>query len=265
MNSIRPKQSLGQHFLRDENIARKIVGSLHIQRNDLVLEIGPGEGALTQYLAPQTDHLIVVDVDERVIARMNTLYPQGEVTIVHKDFLDLDFAPLRGSDERKLRIVGNIPYNITTPILFHILDRREHVQDATLMMQREVARRLVAHPRTKDYGILAVFCQMFADVKLLFNVSAQCFFPPPNVTSSVIRLTILSEPRFPLIDEGFFRRMVRAVFGKRRKTLRNSLRYLLDVVPELPPEIDLAQRPEDLPLESLAALANALVRHNAEP
>jgi len=260
---IRPKQSLGQHFLRDNNIARKIIGSLHIQRDDLVLEIGPGEGALTHYLARQTDHLTVVDVDERVIARMNAVYPHGEVAIVHQDFLDVDLASVRAGDERKLRIVGNIPYNITTPILFHILDHRENVQDATLMMQREVARRLVAQPRTKDYGILAVFCQMFADVTLLFDVSAQCFFPPPGVTSSVVRLTMLPEPRFPLTNEGFFRSMVRAVFGKRRKTLRNSLRYLLDVVPEPMAGIDLAQRPEDLPLEKLAALANALARHKA--
>jgi len=256
---IRPKQSLGQNFLRDENIARKIVASVNIQPNDVLLEIGPGEAALTKYLAQQVDKLIVVDVDERVINRMHEMYPSDEVEIMHQDFLQTDFAEiLRRRKGSKLRIVGNIPYNITSPILFHILDNRIHVRDATLMMQKEVARRLVAKPKTKDYGILAVFCQLFADVALLFDVSAKCFFPPPKVISSVVQLKILDAPRYELRDETFFRKMVRAIFGKRRKTLRNSLGYFVDEIPALPARFDLRKRPEELTIEELVGLGNEL-------
>jgi 16S rRNA (adenine1518-N6/adenine1519-N6)-dimethyltransferase len=162
------------------------------------------------------------------------------------------------SGEAKLRIVGNIPYNITTPILFHILDNREQVRDATLMMQREVARRLIASPNTKDYGILAVFCQLFTSVRLLFDVSPTCFFPVPSVISSVVRLHVREQPLHSLEDERFFRSMVRAVFGKRRKTLRSSLRYFMDEVPALPLSFDLSKRPEALSIEQLVELANAL-------
>lgn len=258
---IRPKQSLGQNFLRDENIARKIVAAVNPQPEDTVLEIGPGEGVLTKYIASSCRRLIVVDIDERVIRKMHASYPNGEIEIKHEDFLDTNLAALR-SGGTALRIVGNIPYNITTPILFHILDNRAHVRDATLMMQREVARRLIAQPNTKDYGILAVFTQMFTRVKLLFDVSPSCFFPAPSVMSSVVQLRVLECPLYALKDEEFFRGMVRAVFGKRRKTLRNSLQYFLEEVPVLPSRFDLSHRPEALSIEQLADLANALITRN---
>lgn len=264
-NRIRPRQSLGQNFLRDENISRKIVSSLNVQPDDLVLEIGPGEGALTKYLVEQTQNLVAVDVDRRVIERIEDAFG-GRLTILHQDFLATDFAALLQSDKQKLRIVGNIPYNITSPILFHILDNRTHVSDATLMMQKEVAKRLVGKPNTKDYGILSVFCQFFADVELLFNVSAKCFFPPPKVTSSVVRLRMLPQTRFALADEGFFRAMVRGIFGKRRKTLRNSLGFFLDPLPDLPAKFDLRKRPEQLSLQQIAELSNELfAQKNSSP
>lgn len=259
MKTIRPKQSLGQHFLRDENIARKIVSSMKVHKDDLVLEIGPGEAALTKYLAQQTRRLVCVDLDRRVVDRLREIFPAGAPEVLHQDFLATEFAAiLQREKARALRIVGNIPYNITSPILFHILDNRSFVSDATLMMQREVARRLVARPGTKDYGILAVFCQLFTDVKLLFDVSPTCFSPVPKVMSSVVRMEILDQPRYAVKDEVFFRKMVRAVFGKRRKTLRNSLGYFLDPLPVLPSRFDLAKRPEQLPIEELVALANML-------
>lgn len=254
---IRPKQSLGQNFLRDDNISRKIIAAVDPQQRDVVLEIGPGEGALTKHLAPLCDKLIAVDIDSRVIERMKMMFG-AEIEILHGDVLETDFGAIR---ERRrgdlLRIVGNIPYNITSPILFHILDNRQHIADATLMMQREVARRLVAKPGTKEYGILTVSCQIFADVKMLFDVSPNCFFPAPTVTSTVVQLRMLPAPRFPLADEQQFRRMVRGVFGKRRKTLRNSLAYVVDPVPVVT-GFDLSKRPEQLSVEELSALANAL-------
>lgn len=256
---LRPKQSLGQNFLRDENVSRNIIASVNVQPADVLLEIGPGEAALTKYLVPQVHKLIIVDVDERVINRMREMYPNNEVEILHNDFLQTDFSEILGRrNASKLRVIGNIPYNITSPILFHILDNRTQVSDATLMMQKEVAKRLVAKPGTKDFGILAVFCQLFADVELLFDVSPKCFFPQPKVTSSVVRLRILDAPRFEVRDEVYFRRMVRAIFGKRRKTLRNSLSYFLDRIPALPPEFDLQKRPEALSIRELVELGNAL-------
>lgn len=254
---IRPRQSLGQNFLRDENIARKLIAAVNPRPSDTILEIGPGEGVLTKYLVSSCRRLIVVDVDERVIRHLRALYPEGGLEIRHEDFLETDLAAVR-SGRAKLRIVGNIPYNITTPILFHILDNRQHVRDAVLMMQREVARRLIAEPGTKDYGILAVFCRLVADVAVLFDVSPNCFVPKPRVTSSVVRFEVLDRPRYALAEEEFFRRMVRSVFGKRRKTLRNSLQYFLETVPALPSRFDLSKRPEELPLDQLVDLANTL-------
>jgi 16S rRNA (adenine1518-N6/adenine1519-N6)-dimethyltransferase len=131
------------------------------------------------------------------------------------------------------------------------------------MMQKEVAKRLVGKPNTKEYGILAVFTQLFADVELLFDVSAKCFFPPPKVTSSIVRLNLLARPRYRIADEPFFRAMVRGVFGKRRKTLRNSLSFFLDPVPVLPPKFDLQKRPEQLSLQQLVELSNELFARNA--
>jgi 16S rRNA (adenine1518-N6/adenine1519-N6)-dimethyltransferase len=250
---------LGQNFLRDENIARKIIAAVNPQLDEIVLEIGPGEAALTKYLVQHVRKLIVVDVDARVIKRMHEMYPSDDVEILHQDFLRTDFWEiLEMRKASKLRIVGNIPYNITSPILFHILDNRAYIHDATLMMQREVAKRLVAQPKTKEYGILAVFCQLFTDVRLLFDVSPTCFFPPPKVTSSVVQFKTLVRPRYALKDEAFFRSMVRAIFGKRRKTLRNSLSYFLNPTPLLPEKFDLRKRPEEFALRELVELANAL-------
>ncbi len=256
---IRPKKSLGQNFLRDDNIARNIVASLHLLPDDVVLEIGPGEGALTKYLVPQLSRLTVVEVDDRIVRRMEELFNNKDISIIHRDFLKTDLGEIAAErNSTAIRIIGNIPYNITSPILFHILDNRSRVTDATLMMQKEVAHRLVAKPNTKDYGILAVFSQLFSDVEILFDVSPACFYPPPKVTSSVVRINLLPAPRFEMSDEHFFRRMVRSVFGKRRKTLRNSLSYFVDEIPSLPAEFDLSRRPEDLSIQELVELGNVL-------
>jgi 16S rRNA (adenine1518-N6/adenine1519-N6)-dimethyltransferase len=247
--------------LRDANVARKIVDAIAPLPGDTVLEIGPGEGALTRELAVRAGRLIIVDIDERVIRAMEEVFSGGPVVILHRDVLALDLNDL-AARYGSLRVVGNIPYNITSPILFHALDHRTAVRDVTLLMQREVARRLVARPGTKDYGILSIMCQFVADVSVLFDVSPNVFYPRPEVTSSLVRLRMLPAVRFPVADEGFFRTMVRGVFGKRRKTLRNSLRYLLPDIPSLP-DVDLQRRPEDLTIAELAHLANLLTATNA--
>lgn len=262
---LRPKKSLGQNFLRDQNIARKIVAAIEPQKSDVLVEIGPGEGALTRYLDGSVGTLVVVEIDNRVVEVMRGEYAGSGMEIVHGDFLDTDLCAMAGRFNSPLRIVGNIPYNITSPILFHVLDRRQCVIDLTIMMQREVARRLVARPGTKEYGILAVFCQLFSEVQLLFDVSPNAFYPKPDVTSSVVCLRMLPVPRYPVHDEKFFRAMVRSVFGKRRKTLRNSLKYFLGDTAVLPEDTSMNQRPEELGIGELTSLSNVLFDTGARP
>lgn len=255
---LRPRKSLGQNFLRDENIVRKIVRAIRPQPTDVMLEIGPGEGALTKYLVPVVKHLIVVDVDERVAIRMRELLPRAEV--IHSDFLEIDLAEIAGDNGGPIRVVGNIPYNITSPILFHLLDHRASVGDVTLMVQKEVAQRLQAGPGGKDYGILSVSFQLFADVKILFDVSPNAFYPKPDVTSSIIHLVMRKTPRYRPASEKVLRSMVRSIFGKRRKMLRASMKYFCDEHGYLLPEkVDLTRRPEQLSIEELVRMSNMLV------
>jgi 16S rRNA (adenine1518-N6/adenine1519-N6)-dimethyltransferase len=258
-SGLRLKRSLGQHFLRDENIARKIALAINPQPEDSILEIGPGEGALTRYLVGKARHLVAVELDDRVVEGLRERFGGGVVEVVRGDILETDLEELAGRYRRKIRVAGNIPYNITSPILFHVLDHRSAVRDMTIMIQREVARRLVAGPGSKEYGIPSVFCRLFGDIELLFDVPPQCFIPVPAVTSSVMRMTMLERPRFELADEPFFRAMVRAVFGQRRKTLRNTLRSFLRTA-ELPPGLPVnpGRRPEELTVAELVELSNTL-------
>jgi 16S rRNA (adenine1518-N6/adenine1519-N6)-dimethyltransferase len=257
---LRPKRSLGQNFLRDENIARKIVRAMGPGIEDIVVEIGPGEGVLTKHLIPMVRRLIAVEIDPRAVERLSNELHARQLEIVQGDFLEFDLQNVRRRFRTPIRVIGNIPYRITTPILFYLLDNRDHVADIMLMLQREVAERLVARPGTKDYGILSVFFQCFTDVRKLFDVSPNAFFPKPSVVSSVVYFSPLQHPRCSMVDEQFFRAMVRSVFGKRRKTLRNSLRYFLDGQEPDPVAagIDLRSRPEDLAIEELVDLSNRL-------
>jgi 16S rRNA (adenine1518-N6/adenine1519-N6)-dimethyltransferase len=255
----RPKRSLGQNFLRDDNIARKIVLSVSPRPDDTVVEIGPGEGALTQYLAPAVRRLILVELDDRAAEALRTQYVGERVTVLHADILASDLTAMAREAGRALRVVGNIPYNITSPILFHLLEHRAAVEDATIMMQKEVAQRLVASPRTKEYGILSVFFQLFTEPHLLFDVQPTAFYPRPSVVSSLVHLRILPVPRYPVLDETLFRAMVRSVFGTRRKMLRHSLReFLARRGRALPEALRLQQRPEELTVEELVRLGNDL-------
>ncbi|HUI09554.1 MAG TPA: 16S rRNA (adenine(1518)-N(6)/adenine(1519)-N(6))-dimethyltransferase RsmA [Bacteroidota bacterium] len=258
---LRPRKSLGQNFLRDDGVARRIVASIDPRADDALLEIGPGEGALTRHLAQVTRRLSVVEIDARAAAGLRGMFPGGTVEVIEGDFLALDldaFALARGG---RLRIAGNIPYNITTPILFHVLDHRSRVADLTILVQKEVGRRMAAEPGSPDYGILSVVCRYTSDVKALLEVPPGAFFPRPRVTSLLMRLVIRDAPLVAADDEGFFRTVVRATFGKRRKTMRNSLRYVEALkgapLPDLP---ELDRRPEELSVGELVVLSNTLGR-----
>ena len=255
----KPKKFLGQNFLVDENIAKKIVSSLNIEENDNVLEIGPGKASLTKYLAEKNINLIAVELDKSVIGELNERF-KDKLHLIHKDFLKVDLqkdikeliAP-----EKKLRIIGNIPYNITTEILFKIFEANNFVSEAVLMMQKEVAQRLIAKKDNKDYGILAVQTQAFSKPEILFNVPPTAFFPKPNVTSTVVRFTFDSLP-YTINSIPVFKKLVRAGFGKRRKTLRNSLKDMLKElnIDEKELNLDMIRRPENLSVEEFANLSN---------
>jgi len=257
---LRPRKSLGQNFLRDDAVARKIVASIDPRADDVLLEIGPGEGALTRHLAPLTRRLSVVEIDARAAAGIRAMFPGGTVDVIEGDFLALDLDAFARDRGGRLRIAGNIPYNITTPILFHVLDHRAHVADLTILVQKEVGRRMGAAPGTPDYGILSVFCRYTSEVKALFEVPPGAFYPRPQVTSLLMRLVMRAAPEVPAADEAFFRMIVRATFGKRRKTIRNSLRYVDALrgaaLPDLP---ELDRRPEELSVGELVALSNTLL------
>jgi 16S rRNA (adenine1518-N6/adenine1519-N6)-dimethyltransferase len=258
---VSPKKYLGQNFLRDENIARKIVGVVAPTRKDVLIEIGPGHGVLTKYFFATVKHFLAFEIDKRVIIELREKFPASE--IIYQDFLESDLNKISQKYSSPLRIVGNIPYNITSPILFKLFDKQEHTfSDATLMMQLDVAKRLVAKPRTKEYGILSVFAQYYSDVQLLFSVSPNCFFPKPKVTSAIVQLHF-KKMKKNVLDENIFRATVRTAFGKRRKILRNALKYFPTdetLITEylLHTTFKLDIRPEELTMDDFIALSNDL-------
>lgn len=218
---LKPKQSLGQNFLRDNNILRKIDAAFDARADDAVLEIGPGEGALTRLLAERTHILTCVEIDQRAVPLLRATLPPY-VEIEHADVLEYDIAVLARRRRARLRVVGNIPYNISSQILFALFDAHESVNDVMLMLQREVAERLTAVPRTKEYGILSVMTQIYAFPRLLFRVPPTCFYPVPKVESAVAHLQFKRE--LPAQDLAFASKLIHTAFGKRRKMLRSCLR-----------------------------------------
>ncbi|MEE9224885.1 MAG: 16S rRNA (adenine(1518)-N(6)/adenine(1519)-N(6))-dimethyltransferase RsmA [Bacteroidota bacterium] len=262
MQRLKPKKRLGQHYLIDGNIARKIVRALDVHSEDVILEIGPGQGALTRFLRDRAKQLILVEVDARVVPLLRSEYQEETTRVVQQDFLEFDLRKAAQECGQKFRVVGNLPYNITSPILFKVIDTCDAVRDAVVMVQLEVAERIVARPRTKDYGILSVLCQFYSKPTLLFEVSPNAFYPRPKVHSALLRLDFSRRPFYALKNEHLFRQVVRSTFGKRRKILLNSLKCI-----KLPLtngefwkriEFDLSRRPEDLTVEEFVKLTNRI-------
>jgi len=253
----RPKKSLGQNYLHDENICRNIVSAFKIKKDDLVVEIGAGKGALTKYLVSLTNNLAAIELDENNCRILGETFP--ELKVINEDVLKADFhgiLGLFGKRKNRLRIIGNIPYNITTPILFNLIESRQVIIDSQLMMQEEVAQRLTAKPNTKDYGILSVFTQVYTKPKLLFRVSKNCFYPKPKVDSRVVNFEFTDELISKVSNEDFFRKFVRGAFGTRRKTLRNSLKNININVNELKIDFDFTRRAENLSVIEFIELGN---------
>ena len=217
------KKSLGQHFLKDENICRKIVSSLGQHRFTQLLEVGPGGGALTKHLLELKDiDFKAVELDEEKVAYLVATWPQLQGKIIHQSFLEID-KPFAG----KFTVIGNFPYNISTQILFKTLEWKEEVECTIGMFQKEVAQRIAAKEGSKVYGVISVLIQAFFTVEYLFDVQPSCFQPPPKVLSGVIRLLPIQEA-IPMKSEKDFFLLVKTAFNQRRKTLRNALKSLFD-------------------------------------
>jgi 16S rRNA (adenine1518-N6/adenine1519-N6)-dimethyltransferase len=224
-HGIRPKRRFGQNFLTPTPTIEKIVNSLDPKQSDKLIEIGPGLGLMTSIAASKVGHVFAVDMDADILEIAQTEFGEiDNIDWIEGDILAKSIKDIVGEADQAgpFKILGNLPYNISSPILFWMLDHRPAITRAVVMLQKEVAVRIVAKPGGKDFGILSVFMQAFADCKKLFDISGKSFIPPPNVTSSVISIDFSTEES-GIEDEDWFRLVVKAAFGKRRKTIRNSL------------------------------------------
>jgi 16S rRNA (adenine1518-N6/adenine1519-N6)-dimethyltransferase len=249
-----PKKSLGQNFLVDDNIARKIVNSFNIQDNDLILEIGPGYGSLTKHLIHKTKDFLAIELDKNISKYLTDTYK--DIKIINTDFLELELIEIQKAYLKNIRIIGNIPYNITSQIIFHIIGNRSVVNDILIMMQYEVAQRIVAKPRTKNYGILSVFSQCYSTPKLMFKIPPQCFKPKPDIFSGMVYFDLTKNIADKINNEDLFRKIVRTSFGKRRKVLRNSLKEMDLNLEQI--DFDLSKRPEELSALDFIKLSNII-------
>jgi 16S rRNA (adenine1518-N6/adenine1519-N6)-dimethyltransferase len=267
-----PRKRFGQHFLRDRGVVERILRAFHPQPSDVVVEIGPGEGVLTGELIGRVQRLHVVELDRDLAARLRAQFPAAALTVHQHDALRFDFCAL--ADGARLRLIGNLPYNISTPLLFHLLEQlncgasasaraasagkpQAAIADMLFMLQKEVVDRLAAAPGGKDYGRLSVMIQWRLAVEKLFDVGPNAFRPPPQVDSSVVRLVPHPLPPIDVRDPERFGDIVRAAFAHRRKTLRNNLKGLVSAEAFDTAGVDPNRRAETLSLQEFARLCRA--------
>ena len=253
MRGVKPKKSLGQHFLTDSAVAQQIVDSLTAKANDAVLEIGPGTGVLTSFLFDKNFNFKAIELDRESVSYLQKTYPEDTQSVIHGDFLKINVAELFDGN---FYIIGNFPYNISSQIFFKVLDHRNQVKEIVCMLQREVANRIISPPGNRTYGILSVFLQSYYTVEKIMDIPPEVFSPPPKVWSSVIRL---QRNQIDQLDcnEKSFRRVVKTSFQMRRKTLRNALKGL-----NLPASIRslevMDKRAEQLSVDDFVSLTNLI-------
>ena len=256
----RARKRFGQNFLVDDQIIARIVAAVAPRPDDTVAEIGPGQGAITGPLLATGCQLNAVELDYDLAALLTEKFATQYNFHLHQgDALNFDFAAL-ATGERPLRVVGNLPYNISTPLLFHLLRFITHIADMHFMLQKEVVQRMAAEPATKAYGRLSVILQYYCHVDYLFTVPPGAFRPAPKVESAIVRLIPRREPAVRANNETFFQALVKTVFQQRRKTLRNNLKQMPVTVEPEATSIDLSRRPETLAVAEFVTLANELER-----
>ena len=252
-----PRKSLGQNFLQDSNIINKIVSSLNISNDDIVVEIGPGRGALTELILPLTGKLHLVEFDYDLVRFWQQRANTSDMLTVHGvDVLKFDFNEIVGKVNRPIKVIGNLPYNISSPVLFHLMNYAEHIHSQVVMLQKEVVERMASKPGSKQYGRLSVMLQQRYHIENLFTVPPGAFFPPPKVDSAIARLTPLAETPFPVTNQEDFGFVVKQAFSQRRKTLRNTLKGLLSAEQIESLDIEPSARAETLSVEQFSLLAN---------
>jgi 16S rRNA (adenine1518-N6/adenine1519-N6)-dimethyltransferase len=249
-----PRKRFGQHFLADANYIRRIIEAVAPKFSDSVVEIGPGLGALTVPLLEYVRPLHVIELDRDLAAQLRDRFPATDLTVHAADALRFDFAML----PTPLRVVGNLPYNISTPLLFHLAQYRAQVRDMHLMLQKEVVDRMTAEPSTPDYGRLTVMLRSCFDMRRLFTIPPGAFQPPPKVNSAVVRMVPLTRLPHPAIAAPLFATVVTRAFGQRRKTLRNALRDVASPADFEVAGVDPTLRAENLDVLAFARLAAAL-------
>ncbi|KAF0152786.1 MAG: dimethyladenosine transferase [Ignavibacteria bacterium] len=257
MEKLKPLKRFGQNYLVDKNTIQKIVSQFSPNEDDNIVEIGPGQGALTALLSRAVKNYKAIEIDKRVIDDLKINF--SSVEFINADFLEMSLSEL--ANGKKLRVIGNIPYNITSPIIFKLIEERQFVSDALIMVQFEVAKRITGKPRTKDYGILSVLTNYFADAEFCFKIPPTVFYPKPNVDSAIVSFKFgKSTPAD--VDDKLFVKVVKAAFGNRRKTLKNSLSNNafgdLDLA-SFP--FDLTRRAEELTIEQFVELTK-LIQQN---
>ena len=251
-----PRKRFGQHFLIDQQVISDIVTAVAPRRDARVVEIGPGLGALTEPLLQRLDHLHVIEIDRDIVARLKRLHSPQHLSIHEGDALSFDFATLPGGDDVQWQLVGNLPYNISTPLLFHLAGFAGRVIDMHFMLQKEVVDRLVAAPGTADYGRLSVMLQYRFVIDALFDVPPECFDPPPKVDSAVLRMIPRPAEALNARSEAALSTLVAAAFAQRRKTLRNTLREFLHEEDFASLALDPGLRAERLQVADFVAIAN---------
>ncbi len=253
----RTRKRFGQHFLTDPGIIDAIVRAVHPGGDDVIVEIGPGQGAITDPLARSAGHLHLVELDRDLVARLQSRYADTAKVSVHEgDALAFDFATLGD----RLRIVGNLPYNISTPLLFHLLRFRDRIVDMHFMLQKEVVDRMAAEPGSKAYGRLGIMLRCYLAVEPLFDVPPDAFQPPPQVMSAVVRLDPLPPGTYDIDNDNALSSLVATAFMQRRKTLRNALRHEAGAADFDALGIDPGLRPEQVPIGDYVRLSNFLLR-----
>jgi len=253
VQKVKPLKRFGQNYLHDKNIIRKIVSVIEPRPDDMIVEIGPGRGALTELIYGKTQSFIAVEIDKRVIDDLRTKFPK--LILIHSDFLKVDLPKIYTTAKKKIRIIGNIPYNLTSPIIFRTIANSEIIKDTVIMVQYDVAKRMTANKGIKDYGILSVLLKYFSEIKLCFKVSPNAFYPKPKITSAVVHIK-LKELDITKSERDTFIKIVKASFGNRRKTLKNSLSN--SIFKELnfsETDIDLSLRAEQLDVNEFVTLA----------
>ena len=251
----RPRKRFGQHFLHDQNVIKKILLAISPKPEDCIVEIGPGLGAITLPLLKCCGTLIAIELDRDVIPRLQaSAAQQGALHVIQGDALKTDFRALLPSGKRA-RLVGNLPYNISTPLLFHLLEQADAIHDMHFMLQKEVVQRMAARPGGRDYGRLTVMLAARCRVEPLFHIGAGAFSPPPRVESAFVRLVPHATAPFPLSDPLRFAQLVSRAFSHRRKTVKNALQGLVDETAIRTAGLDPAARPETLSAADYARLA----------